>query len=344
MNEKVADMQLRRDAKRIGLHAIKRRAIYRLRDRDGKEVHAGDLDATNAFLAARLTDHRWGPALAPAWAEAIDAYLLTLSAAGQRPATCRLRRQHLNHMARGLNCAPSEMTAETLVGWFGRQIHWKPETRRGYRSAACGFFSWAYRSGRIAVYLGDVLPRARQPKATPRPASDHAWRTALMAADPRLTVMLRLAAEAGLRRAEVAAVATGDVLPGVDGAQLLVHGKGGKQRVVPISDSLAELLRQGAAGHTPGAPAVGWLFPNGHGGHLAPETVGGLVTEILPDGYTMHTLRHRFATRAYRGTRNLRAVQVLLGHESIATTERYTATDDSEIRAAMVAAGTEMSQ
>jgi site-specific recombinase XerD len=50
------------------------------------------------------------------------------------------------------------------------------------------------------------------------------------------------------------------------------------------------------------------------------------------------TFRHRFATRAYRGTRNLRAVQVLLGHSSIATTERYVAVDDSEIRAAMVAA------
>ena len=62
------------------------------------------------------------------------------------------------------------------------------------------------------------------------------------------------------------------------------------------------------------------------------------VADALPDNWTMHTLRHRFATRAYRGTRNLRAVQVLLGHESIATTERCCAVDDSEIRAAMVAA------
>jgi integrase/recombinase XerC len=46
----------------------------------------------------------------------------------------------------------------------------------------------------------------------------------------------------------------------------------------------------------------------------------------------------RSASRAYRGTPNLRAVQVLLGHESIATTERYIAADESEIRAAMVAA------
>ena len=62
------------------------------------------------------------------------------------------------------------------------------------------------------------------------------------------------------------------------------------------------------------------------------------VADALPDNWTMHTLRHRFATRAYRGTRNLRAVQVLLGHESIATTERCCAADNSEIRAAMVAA------
>jgi integrase/recombinase XerC len=98
-------------------------------------------------------------------------------------------------------------------------------------------------------------------------------------------------------------------------------------------------LRRGAAGHTPGMPEQGWLFPTGFGGHLTPDCVGRLVARALPDGYAMHTLRHRFATRAYRGTHNLRAVQVLLGHESIATTERYLAVDDSEMRAAMVAAG-----
>jgi integrase/recombinase XerC len=59
---------------------------------------------------------------------------------------------------------------------------------------------------------------------------------------------------------------------------------------------------------------------------------------VLPEPWTMHTLRHRFASRAFRGSRNLRAVQVLMGHSSIATTERYLAVDDDEVRAAMLAA------
>jgi integrase len=151
--------------------------------------------------------------------------------------------------------------------------------------------------------------------------------------------MLRLAGEAGLRRGEVSRVHTRDLLEGGGGAQLVVHGKGGKERTVPISDSLAEPIARGAAGHTPNAPADGWPFPNSTGGHLTAYHVGQLVVRVLPDGWTMHTLRHRFSSRAYRGTRNLRAVQMLLGHSSIATTERYCAVDDSEIRAAMEAAG-----
>jgi integrase len=136
--------------------------------------------------------------------------------------------------------------------------------------------------------------------------------------------MLQLAGEAGLRRGEVAQVHRDDLIE-IDRPQLVVHGKGGKQRVIPISDYLTQLIRDGAP--------KSWLFPNGSGGHLTSQHVGKLVAQALPDHWTIHTLRHRFATRAYRSTRNLRAVQTLLGHESVMTTERYTALDDSEIRA-----------
>ena len=63
-----------------------------------------------------------------------------------------------------------------------------------------------------------------------------------------------------------------------------------------------------------------------------------IISRLMPAGFTMHTLRHRFATRAYRGSRNLRAVQCCSGHASVAATEEYTAVDDDEIRAAMMSA------
>lgn len=281
----------------------------------------------------------YGRPVSRSWDWLIEDYLHSIAAGGQREATLKLRRNHLRTMARELGCPAEEVTADRLLDWFGRQRHWAPETRRGYRSAARGFFSWAYKAGRVPVYLGDALPVVRQVKSPPRPASDDAWTNALAAADPRTRLMLRLAGEAGLRRAEVAQVHTRDVFVSGGTCQLMVQGKGGKQRIVPISDDLAEEIRRGAAGHTPAMAATdggryGWLFPDGLGAHLSPQWVGCLVARVLPDGWGMHTLRHRFASRAYRGTRNLRAVQELLGHESVATTQRYTAVCDDEMRLA----------
>jgi integrase/recombinase XerC len=333
----------RKVATRRGLRLIERGDILQLRDGD-TVVHRGGIADTESFLAHRPGRRPGGKpkpecAAPPAWAPIIDDYLVSQSAVGMRAATIELRRFTVRRIVRGLGCPPEAVTSELLVDWFGQQTHWALETRRSYRNAARSFFVWAYKAGRLPVDLGEAVAKVRQLPPSARPLPDSAWRSALLAADKRTTVMLRLAGEAGLRRAEVAQVHYRDLIEGVDGAQLLVHGKGGKKRVVPISESLAGLLRQGAAGHTPGMPVEGWLFPTGRGGHLTIHHVGSLVGRVLPPGFTMHQARHRFATRAYRGTRNLRAVQVLLGHASIATTERYTAVDDNEIRAAMMAAG-----
>jgi integrase/recombinase XerC len=347
MSADCAERRMRWRAKQLGLRAVKSGEQFRITNIDGRVLHTGTLAEVNASLAryglpsdvghGEYVDHRLKP-LPAVWQRAIDDYLITVAAAGHRAATLQLRRHHLARLARELGCPPNAVTAELLIGWFGRQSQWAIETRRGYRNTFKGFFAWAYRRGCIPVDLSEELPKIREPKPVARPAPDHAWAQALLAADARTTLMLRLAAEAGLRRAEIAQVSTDDVLESVAGAQLLVHGKGGKQRVVPIAGSLADLLRRGAAGHTPGAPAKGWLFPNGEGDHLSPQWISVLVGRVMPDGYTTHTLRHRFGTRAYRGSRNLRAVQQLMGHASIATTERYLAVDDDEIRAAMMAA------
>lgn len=270
----------------------------------------------------------------PAWGDAINHFLMMEISAGRPEATIKLRRDHLSHMARCIGCLPTEVTEQHVIGWFGQQI-WKPETRRSYRTTVRAFFSYVHKAGVIATNPVIDLPRIKPDSPQPRPAPDHAWYIARVNADGRVDLMLKLAGEAGLRRAEVAKVHVRDLR---DGPSLLVHGKGAKERVVPITDELADLIARGAAGHTPGASPDGWLFPGETDGHLNPKRVGSLVSAALPDGWTMHTLRHRFATRAYRKTRNLRAVQMLLGHESIATTQRYLAVDDTEMREAMLGA------
>ncbi len=332
----------RRKAKSLGLTLRQRGNVFTLRDDTGQLVMTGGLTGVETYVAQRYVAARPGPRAIPipaTWKPHIDAYCLHLAAAGQSIGTIRLRRLTIAHIARAVNTGPAALTAEQLVAWFGQQTHWREETRRNSRAAIRGFYEWAVDTGRCEVDPARKLPASRTLPPAPKPAPDNAWQTAIAAADPRVLVMLRLAAEAGLRRAEVAQVHTRDVVDGIAGPQLSVRGKGGKTRVIPLSDSLAAVLRAGAAGHTPGTSPSGWLFPNPTGGHLTAGHVGKLVDRALPDGYTMHSLRHRFATRAYRGSRNLRAVQTLLGHSSIATTERYTAVDDDEIRAAAMAAG-----
>lgn len=334
---------VRRKAVSLGLTLRQRGNIYELRDGSAVLV-TGGIGAVESFVEQRFTAKTPGPAKAAipaAWVVLIEAFCVELAAGGLSSQTVRLRRLSLAHIARGLQCAPADVTAETLVSWFGRNTHWSPSTRRSYLASARRFFAWAYKRGHVARYLGDDLPSVRDRPPLPRPVPDQVWRDALASADARVAVMLRLAAEAGLRRAEVAQVHTHDLIEHSGGPALLVHGKGGKRRVVPISGALADLIRAGARGHTPWMPATGYLFPADVGAPDRPLTadhVGVLVGRVLPEGWTMHKLRHRYATRAYRGSRNIRAVQQLLGHSSVATTERYTAVDDDEIRAAAMAA------
>ena len=336
---------LRRRARRRGLLLHFRGEVYELCDLSGETVHVGTFDSASAYLhacdtvpaAARGRDLHKGPRrgpllpVPPAWAPMIDDYLATLVAAGRPPTTLKCRRDQLSRMARELGKPPAEVSGEDLVNWLAANAHWAMETRRSARTAARLFLLWAYRTERIPRHIADDLPKIRQPMPPARPTPDSVWREALMTADPRSMLIMRLAGQAGLRRGEIAQVHLRDLVDTVAGAQLLVHGKGGKPRVIPISDPLADAVRRIAE-------PDGWLLPNGTGGHLTAEWVGTIISRLMPPGWTLHTLRHRFATRAYRGTRDLRAVQVLMGHASIATTERYLAVDDDEIRAAMMAA------
>lgn len=276
-------------------------------------------------------------AVPPAWQPLIDKFLTHLRAVGRPETTIITRRSQLAQLARAMDRPPEQVTFDDLIEYHAAMV-WALETRRGHRNAAVSFFGWACLTGRLPSDPAAELPLIPSTVPAPRPAPDRIVEAGLRTPAPRTRLMLRLACEVGLRRAEVAKVATTDIEDGVGGAMLRVHGKGGKIRVIPISDDIALAIEAGAAGHTPNAPQSGWLFPGNDDGHLSPRRVGELCGEALPGSWTMHTLRHRFATRSFRGSRNLRAVQVLLGHTSVATTQRYTAVDEDEVRAAMMSA------
>lgn len=276
-----------------------------------------------------VTGHATGgtPVIPDGWEMLIGDYVAYLAAIGRPATTIGLRRGQLEHLARSVAVAPTLVTLEILTGWFSAQ-QWKPETRRSMRAAARGFFSWAHENGHVEVDPSARMPQIRVPRASARPCPEQTYRQALMKATPREALMLRLAAEAGLRRAEIAQVHVDDLTGSPGRYSLLVHGKGSNERVIPINDELGDDI--GRAG--------GWLFPSIRGEHLTPRAVGVMCSELLGEHVTLHMLRHKFATRAYRASRNLRAVQRMLGHSSLAITERYLECDDSEMRAAMLGA------
>jgi integrase len=261
------------------------------------------------------------------WDVLVAGFSCELAAAGRPATTVKLRRDQLAFIARCLDTAPEKVSRETLLGWLATHS-WSPDTRRSYISALRAFFGWAYDNGHLGDNPAARLPVVKPSGARPRPIPDDAYAVALASADARVALMLRCAVEAGLRRGEIACLHTRDLSCDPDGHILLVHGKGGKDRLIPIPEELAAALRA----------RPGWVFPSGRGGHVSPRWVGQVCAAVLPEPWTLHSCRHRYATRAYAGTKDLRSVQMLLGHTSPGITQRYVAVTHADLRAAMVAA------
>lgn len=271
--------------------------------------------------------------ITPAWQDALTGWRAALVAAGRTPQTIETRLEHMRRMARQTGApSPALLSRSRLIEWAGTQS-WARETRRSMYATIRAFYAWAVETGAARDDVSDALPHVHAAVPAPRPADESAYRAALAAADARTHVILRLAGEAGLRRAEIAQISTNDLYQDLMGWSLRVHGKGEKVRAVPLTDSLAREVRGVLADS-----ASGWLLPSERGGHLTPRWVGKLASRVLPEPYTLHTLRHRFATSVYSTTSDLLTVQRLLGHASVATTQRYVAIDAGRLRSAVAAA------
>ena len=150
-------------------------------------------------------------------------------------------------------------------------------------------------------------------------------------ADLRLAALIELLYGSGLRATELVSLPRNAIHP--DRPFLILKGKGGRERLVPISDRARAAV---AAWRMHVAPDRAWLFPSGKG-HLTRVRLYQLVKAlaadagILPDRVSPHVLRHAFATHLLAGGADLRALQAMLGHADIATTEIYTHVDASRL-------------
>lgn len=151
------------------------------------------------------------------------------------------------------------------------------------------------------------------------------------AADVRLLALVELLYGSGLRATELVSLDVRAIRP--DTPYTILKGKGGRERLVPVSDRAraAVIAWRGLRGDAPG-----YLFPSG-AKHLSRvrlfQLLKGLAADagVPPERISPHVLRHAFATHLLEGGADLRALQTMLGHADIATTEIYTRVETARL-------------
>lgn len=258
----------------------------------------------------------------------IAEYLAYLQLRGLAEGTRREYGKTLRQVARWLTlCGADLVTAdeEDLAAW--RQARTVTDnTLLREVSTLRGYYRWLRK--RAVLRLDDptedlILPRHR--RGLPRPIGERDLEMAIDTAPARIRPWLVLAAYQGMRAGEIAYLQRQHVQDTADPPMILILGKGGKMRLVPMAwDTWTELL-------VAGLPRRGFLFlrRDGRPGPNTPGYVSWLANQHLHEtcglDNTLHSLRHRFGTVALRENGgNLRVVQELLGHASSATTDIYT--------------------
>lgn len=270
--------------------------------------------------AAARAAARWG------MQDSLSAYTAHLRASGLAPRTIRLRIDH----ARTIAALPQPVTLRDLETWMHPpDVTYAPETLHSRRASARRWCAWLHATGRAGADPSVELAPVRVPPAAPRRIPDTAVAAALRTAPPRERAAILLARYACLRLAELTTLHTS----ARHGDRLRVRGKGGRVRDVYLHPDVVAALVVLERAQGPG-----WYFPGRFSGHMHPDAMHKVIRRAT--GWNPHSLRHAGATAAYARTLDLRAVQAMLGHASLATTQRYLGVSEDALRA--VAAGVQL--
>ena len=321
----------------------------------------------NAERARRtIVDHVPGPVEPPPPAWAVDRFLGSLTRLA--PATLDAYERDVGQFvewAGRLGLAGPDGVDRRAVRRFVAHLTTRRYARRTIArrvSALRRYFDWARRTGLVEVdptirvsapagdgrlprilrrtEIEDLLDGRRAAEAADAPTLCRNGEPSTgddpveAACTHRDDAVLEILYGSGLRVAELCGLCPGDV--DLDQRRLTVWGKGSKQRMVPLSDPARRALRVWMNGGreqlvTSSSPADA-VFVNRRGHRLTPRDVRRILDRRSPVPTHPHALRHTFATHLLDGGADLRAVQELLGHADLTTTQRYTHVSRERLR------------
>ena len=307
------------------------------------------------------------PALAPAIEELVDAYLQVLANERRASAhTLRAYQRELHGFSAWLSDrlpgrAIDQIEHTHIRAYLGTLYYRGLSKASAARALASirSWFKWLARAGHIEQNAASLVSTPKLPKHLPRvPSIEQMNRVVDSVRDDaaswpaRDKVILELLYGCGIRNAELTGLNINDIHWANEA--ILVRGKGQKQRYVPLGDVAADALRAYLAERSAHLAAAGGIAPlespallvnlhlrglkKGGDAHLTTRSVGRIVKRIailrgLPADVHPHTLRHAFGTHLLEEGADLRAIQELLGHERLSTTQRYTQLTTAQLTA-----------
>lgn len=243
----------------------------------------------------------------------LDDYTAWLRSWSASPRTVTQRVKAVRRMAQ-MWPDPSTVTPEDIAAWLASDDYSK-WTRCTYYSDARSVFGWLASAGHISTDPTSRVRRPATPHQRPRPLSAREQGMVLAESRGRLHVWLLLGLYAGLRVHEIAKIRGEDVTADV----IYVRGKGGRDEMIPTHPSIWEAAVS--------LPRAGYWFPQADGERpIVPDTVTSGVTKLfrrLGIEGSAHRCRHSYGTNLLRAGVNLRVVQELMRHRSLATTAGY---------------------
>ncbi len=235
---------------------------------------------------------------------------------------------------------PEDVSSEDIISYFAEGTPVSERSQARILSSLRSFYAWMLAGGRVGENPTDAVEAPKIGKYLPGVLSVEEVERLIGAVDVdspfgrRDRAILEVLYGLGLRVSEAVSLKISDIFFN-DGC-VSVIGKGNKQRLVPLGDMAAEAVASylEVRGEASDGDSRDILFLNRFGAGMSRVTVfklikayavkAGINKEISP-----HTLRHSFATHLVENGADLRAVQEMLGHESILTTEIYTHLDSS---------------